>query len=335
MDRLLRSASSEEQQALRRPVDKDADAVSALGSLFFQNPFFRLTDAEAETLRAGIGTTPLADLVAARHQAMQASASRYVVFCMPKSGSTFLKAALTEALQLPPVSLTSFGNTALSSHFGKNSREQELDELALVKAALMEPHGFVAQHHTRYTPYLALQLRLYGLTPIVTLRNIPDVLVSFDDMMMAWRAKAKAGREVWMGDPPFALPRGYTEFSPETRIRILAPSLGVWLIQFHLSWLRAVHQDICAPLIIRYEQDVLNPARLVARLSEALELTYLQASRLRAFAERPHPARSRFIIGKSGRGCERVPDDIRAFLADYARNFADEIPKDDISYLLG
>lgn len=30
-----------------------------------------------------------------------------------------------------------------------------------------------------------------------------------------------------------------------------------------------------------------------------------------------------------------VPDDVRAFLTDYARNFADEIPKEDIAYLLG
>lgn len=333
LDRLLLSALPREQRELRAALGKGADTVSMLGSLFFQNPFFRLTDAEAETLRAGIGPTPLAGLVAARHKAMQASASRYVVFCMPKSGSTFLKAALADALELPTVSLTSFGNTELSSLFGMNSREQELDELALVKATLMEPRGFVAQHHTRYTPYLGQQMRAYGLTPIVTLRNIADALVSFDDMMVAWRAQA--GQGAWTSDSPFALPRGYTELSPEARIRVLAPSLGVWLIQFHLSWLRGVHQAICTPLVIRYEQDVLDPTRLVARLAEALELTELQTRRLRAFAEHPDRARSRFNVGKSGRGRERVPDDIRAFLTDYARNFADEIPKDDIAYLLG
>jgi hypothetical protein len=332
LDRLLRSASPDEQRQLREPLGQGADAVSALGSLFFQNPFFQLTDAEAEILRGGIGPTPLASLITARHQAMRPSRSRYVVFCMPKSGSTFLKKALIEALQLPPVSLTSFGNTQLSSLFGMNSREQEFDELALVKAALMEPHGFVAQHHTRYTPYLALQMRAYGLTPIVSVRNIPDALVSFDDMMLAWRAEA-GQEEVWTSDSPFALPRDYTERSSDARIRVLAASLGVWLIQFHLSWLRGVRQAICAPLIIRYEQDVLDPTRLVARLTEALELTDLQTARLRAFVERP--TQSRFNVGKSGRGRERVPDDIRAFLTDYARNFADEIPQDDIAYLLG
>ncbi|MGZ6015037.1 MAG: hypothetical protein ACXWKM_04765 [Phenylobacterium sp.] len=332
LDRLLRSASIGEQRALREALGEGDDVVSALGSLFFQNPFFRLTDSEAETLRAGIGSSPLAGLVAARHHAMQASASRYVVFCMPKSGSTFLKAALVESLQLPPVSLTSFGNTELSSMFGMNPREQELDELALVKAALMAPDGYIAQHHTRYTPYLALQMRTYGLTPIVTIRNIPDALVSFDDMMLAWRASA--GWDVWTGDGPFALPRDYTELSPEARIRVIAPSLGVWMIQFHLSWLRGARQAICAPLVIRYEQDVLYPAHLVARLREALGLDEMQTARLQAFAERPDLARSRFNVGKRGRGRERVPDDVRAFLVDYARNFAGEIPDDDVAYLL-
>ena len=333
LDQLLRSASPGEQHELRASLHQGDDPVSALGSLFFQNPFFHLTDAEAEVLRAGIGPTPLAGLVAARHHAMRTSVSRYVVFCMPKSGSTFLKAALAEALQLPPVSLTGFGNIELSSLFGMNPREQELDELALVKAALMAPHGFVAQHHTRYTPYLARQMRTYGLTPIVTLRNIPDALVSFDDMMMSWRAAA--GEEDWTSDSPFALPRGYTELSPDARIRVIAPSLGVWMIQFHLSWLRGLHQGICAPVVIRYEQDVLDPARLVARLGETLELDEMQTLRLRAFAERPDPVRSRFNVGKTGRGRERVSKDIRAFLSDYARNFADEIPQDDIAYLLG
>src|SRR5262249_35279753 len=163
-------------------------------------------------------------LIAARHQAMRPQARRYVVCSMPKSGSSFLKAALEVALPLPAVSLTSFGNTELSSLFGMNAREQELDELALVKAALLNPHGFVAQHHTRYTPYLSLQMRAYGLTPIVTTRNIPDALVSFDDMMLAWRAEA--GPEGWLGDTPFALPRGYADLAPEARIALLARSLG-------------------------------------------------------------------------------------------------------------
>jgi hypothetical protein len=214
-----------------------------------------------------------------------------------------------------------------------NSREQELDELAIVKSALLAPLGFVAQHHTRYTTYLGLQMVAYGLTPIVTLRNIPDALVSFDDMMMSWRTGE--GRGTWTSDTPFAIPLNYAELAPDVRIRLIAQSLGIWLIQFHLSWLRAAKQGVVSPLVIRYEEDILHPERLVARLSDALKLDEQEIGRLRAFAERPDPERARLNVGKAGRGRERVPDDVRAFLTGHAQLFAGEIPADDVAYLLG
>jgi hypothetical protein len=166
LDQLLRRALPDRKDKLRLALRGAENYVDALGSIYFQNPFFQLTDDEAKTLRAGIGVDdPLAGLVAARHKAMWPWAGRYVVCCMPKSGSSFLKVALETALELPAVSLTSFGNGQLSSHFGMNQREQELDELAIVKIALLSPKGFVAQHHTRYTQYLGLQMRAYGLRP--------------------------------------------------------------------------------------------------------------------------------------------------------------------------
>jgi len=334
LSRLLRMALPDEHDQLRKALRGAESYIDALGSVYFQNPFFRLTDKEAAALRTGIGNeTPLAGLVSARHEATRASSSRYVICCMPKSGSSFLKVALQAALELPTVSLTSFGNTEISSLFGMNPREQELDELALVKATLVAPQGFIAQHHTRYTQYLALQIRAYSLTPIVTLRNIPDALVSFDDMMLAWRTES--GPEGWKGDTPFALPRHYPELSPDVRIRLIARSLGVWLIQFHLSWLRGRRQGLVSPLVIRYEEDILNPPRLIARLSKSLGLDAGQTQRLRAFAERPDPERSRLNVGKAGRGRERVPEEVVAFLRDYASTFADEIPQADMASLLG
>jgi hypothetical protein len=334
LDRLLRTPLPDKKHALRDVLRRAEDYVHALRSVYFQNPLFQLTDDEADALRAGIGPdTPLAGLVAARHRAMQPSERRYIVCCMPKSGSSFLKVALEVALELPAVSLTSFGNTWLSSQFGMNPREQELDELAMVKSALLYPQGFVAQHHTRYTTYLGLQMVAYGLTPIVTLRNIPDALVSFDDMMVAWHANA--GPEAWTSDTPFPMPQDYAELASETRMRLLARSLGVWLIQFHLSWLRAQRQRLVPALVIRYEEDILDPPRLIARLSETLKLDEGQGARLREFVERPDPDRSRLNVGKAGRGRGRVPDDALVLLRDYAATFADEISSDDLESLLG
>lgn len=328
----LRTPFPREQQALREPLRQGGDYMAALRALYFQNPFFRLSETEAEALTRDAAAQPLAGLIAARHRAVSTSAPRYVVFCMPKSGSSFLKSALAHALGLPVVSLTSFGNTELSSLFGMNGREQEIDELALVKAALSAPGGFVAQHHTRYTPYLGLQLRTFGLRPIVTQRNALDALVSFDDMMMSGRAAHDPN--AWIVDSPFALPAGYAGLAPDARYRIIGASLGVWLIQFHLSWLRAARQRFVDPLVIRYRTDILDSARLTSRLTEAFSLDDAQRDRLAAFVAHPDPDRSRLNVGRAGRGRELIPADVRESLCAYAAAFADEIPPDDLAWLL-
>jgi len=337
LGRLLRTPFPNEQHKLREPLRAAGGYATALRVLFVQNPFFRLTDAEADTLCAELAAepdgAPMAGLIAARHRAMRAGAPRYVVFCMPKSGSSFVQSALTHALQLPFVSLTSFGTPEVSSMFGMNGREQELDELAVLKCALTAPQGFVAQHHTRYTPYLALQMGAYGLTPVVTVRNILDALVSYDDMMMEWREGA--GREPWISDGPFVLPRNYPELAAEDRYRVIGATLGTWLLQFHVSWVRSARLDLMKPpLVIRYEEDVLDPESLTRRLGEAFELDGAQRERLRAFAEDPDRGLSRFNVGRAGRGRERIPDDVRRSLLAYARTFEAELPPDDIAYLL-
>lgn len=334
VDKLRRTSSRAEQLELREALKGEADYFSILAHTYLHNPFLQLTDDEAARLADKVQPQGIAQLIAARHEAMSSPAPKYAVFCMPKSGSSFVESALRHALELPKASLTTFGNTSLSSHFGMNPREQELDELALVKAAIaFRNTGFVAQHHTRYTEYLARQIVAYGVTPIVTLRNILDTIVSFDDMMMAWRGD-KDPELAWTGDAPFALPLDYPKLAPAARYRLLSHSLGVWQIQFHLSWARCRRQRLVSPLVIHYETDVVDPHRFVETVTDAIGLTESQAARLRAYADRPDRELSRLNVGRAGRGRETIPEDARAFLADYARAFAAEIPEDEIRYLL-
>jgi len=311
----------------------DGQDDAALLSEYLRDPFARLPDAEAARLSAIALPQPLGALIAARHAATRLQAPRYVVFCMPKSGSSFVQSALQHALELPLVSLTSFGSGLQSTRYGMNPREQELDELAVIKSVLASPGGFVAQHHTRYTQYLALQAAAFGLTPILTLRNILDALVSFDDMLLDWR-RGKPPQDVWTADP-LALPRDYPELPAADRYSLLARSHGVWLVQFFLSWKRGARQGLISPLTLGYEKHVLDPPQLTQALAEGLGLTTAQTARLAAYAARPDPARSRLNVGRAGRGRDLVPDDCRAFLLDYARVFRDEISEGELTYLFG
>jgi len=332
LHRMGRSFNVREQLELREFVPRDEHYHREILLTYLRNPFLRLTDEElAEVSR--VDPPALGKLIAAREVASRSLTPKYVVFCMPKSGSSFVETALEHAFQLPKVSLTSFGAANLSSWFGMNGREQELDGLAVIRAVLNSPAGFVAQHHTRYTFYLALQLRMFRITPVVTVRNIFDAVVSFDDMMRQWRSVSR--KPSWMSDAQFALPDDYPDLPPERRYWLLAHSYGVWLINFYLSWKRGREQTRADWAVIRYEDHVLAPDRLVETLASHLRMSPDQRTRLAEYANRPDPDRARLNVGRRGRGAELIPESIRAFLSDYAHAFAPELDAEDLAYLVG
>lgn len=329
--RQIKSADPGEPQAA--PDARPRDDLAQLLTTYLAKPFLELNDEDAQALAAEARPPALGGLIAARHAAMSPSHPAYAIFCMPKSGSSFVQSALRHALQLPFVSLTTAGSAAMSSRFGMNAREQELDEFAIVKAKLTSPEGFVAQHHTRFTPYLGRQLKAYGITPILTVRNIFDCLVSFDDMMLDWRAD-HAPRDGWIIDP-YVLPADYPQRDPTDRYHLLANALGLWAVQFVVSWKRGVRRALVAPVIINYDRDVLDPHRFVSGLGDKLEMTTAQRERLQAYAAQPDPKESRLNVGQAGRGREQVSQATRTIVGDYARTFADELSQQELDHLLG
>ena len=331
LERMARTDSVEEQMALRSRLQSD-DVYLDIIRVYLANPFFRLTDEEVEHFRKDPRPSPLWRLIESRHAASSNTAAKYAVFCMPKSGSSFVQNALHNALELPVVSLTSFGRPRAASLLGMNSREQELDELAIIKAIIRHPEGFISQNHTRCSLYLASQMKFFGITPILTVRNVLDCIVSFDDMMLAWRARG--GDLGWTSDAQFSLPRNYPELDADRRYEILAASYGVWLIGFYLSWKRCIGQNAVSPLVIRYEDEVLDSRRFVQTIASQIPLPDAGLDRLTRYVHSPDRARTRFNVGVKGRGRDRIPEATQRTLLDYAHNFRDELSEDDISYLV-
>jgi len=323
--------SPERQKALRALVDQ-GDYNEAIENAYLMNPFFRLTEEESQAFRADQNASTVRRLISARDEASRDTAPKYSVFCMPKSGSSFVRTSLQYALRLPVMSLTSFGTPGASSAFGMNSREQELDELALTKAILREPNGFVSQNHTRFSTYLALQMKMFGITPIVTIRNILDCIVSFDDMMRT--AKASFAEPNWNYDPQFALPLNYVDLDDAARFEILAKSFGIWLIGFFLSWKRGLVQKLISPIIIRYEEDILDPDRYVKIITEHIAMTDEQIARITEYSKNPSKPNSRFNVGVSGRGRRMIPNHLINYLTEYAEMFRGELTDDEIKYLI-
>jgi hypothetical protein len=327
---LFQSIKESDHRWAREILRNDEDFSVRVFEAYLRNPFLRLTEQESVEAATKLRPAAIGQMIAVRDGVTRTSAPRYALLGMPKSGSSFLSSALQHTFDLPMAMLTSFGAGGVSSLLGMNSREQELDELAVIKSILMSSQGFVAQHHTRYSQYLGLQLKLYGLTPLISVRNALDCIVSFDDMMMA---RSPEGQH-WVFDAQFALPTGYSGLSDEVRYTILTHSFGVWLINFYLSWKRGVQQAIVSPLIIKYEDHVLNPDALVEHLNERIPMTGKQIETLRAYANEPDRARSRLNVGARGRGAELMPEHLQQFLADYAGLFEGDLTRDEIQYLV-
>lgn len=335
---LARAAIPPEQVAAREALGSALQGATMaaldpadLREVWLANPFLRLTDLEYARLRSTLHD-PMAALMAVREAAIRMQGRRIAVFCMPKSGSSFIQSALVTALGLPLVSLATFTSPRQSTRFGMNAREQELDELAIVVAALTNPAGYIAQHHTRCTPFLAHQLRTFGITPIVTMRNLFDVIVSFDDMILA-SAQGPPVPDSWAGDSQFAVPADYRQRSPADRYELLSASLGPWLLNFHLSWRRCEDAGLIRPLRLSYG-DVLDGSGLVVRLSGRLGLDERQTARLARYVADPDPRRSRFNVGRAGRGRERLPAGLQARLVDYVASFQPELSPEDVAALI-
>lgn len=328
---MARTSSVELQLQLRKELPPET-YYADIAELYITNPFFPLTDDEfayfTRTARQGHASS----LLISREAARRSTTPRYGVFCMPKSGSSFVTTALQAALQLRKVSLTGVGREQVHSTLGMNSREQEVDEFALVKAILTSPAGFVSQTHTRYSMYLGLQISQFGVRPLVTVRNILDCIVSFDEMMR----KERRGRrdDGWLVDAQFALPLDFQDRDDTARYDLLARSFGVWLIAFYLSWKRCARQSYVRPLWVRYEEHVLNTDRLLRLLSQGLNLRPDQFARLHDYLADPDRQRSRFNVGTAGRGRERVPEAAIEFLLSHARLFSAEISEDEVRYLI-
>jgi hypothetical protein len=327
---LIQSIDEADHRWARDVLRNDEDYSVRVFEAYLRNPFLKLT--EQESVEAGTKLRPMAigQMIAVRDAVTRTTAPRYALLGMPKSGSSFLSSALQHTFELPMAMLTSFGAGGVSSLLGMNSREQEIDELAVIKSILLSSQGFVAQHHTRYSQYLGLQLKLYGLSPLISVRNALDCIVSFDDMMTSRSPESQH----WVYDAQFALPTGYNALSDEARYTILAHSFGVWLINFFLSWKRGVEQAIVSPLIIKYEEHVLNSEALVEHLNGRIPMTSKQIERLRAYANQPDRARSRMNVGARGRGAEKVPEHLQQFLADYAGLFEGDLTREEIQYLV-
>ena len=306
-------------------------ALKIAAKLSYANPFFVPDIPEDAARNLRLSMEQFAEFaMRAKMTARRADQPNILLACAPKSASTFIHAALTKALKLPTACLFAatldWGSAAV---FGSNLREQEPDELSLIRNGL-NGRGYVAQHHTRCSPYLSRLLTAYNIRPIVTHRNIFDTVVSMDDMCMEWRANPASIDHGYFGD---GLPSNYQHLDRADRLMILAHRHTAWLVQFYITWKRCERIGFVKPLWISYEQDFLgSKSVLAARIADLVGNRYADAAAIESALEDRSAGKSkRLNQGVPGRGRD-LPDDVRAYILSTAGYYRDD---EDMTALIG
>lgn len=311
----------------RFPPQRGLEVASALT---YANPFFMADIPDANARDLAINLDHLAEMVMrAKLTASRAAQTNVLVACAPKSASTFIQNALCSALGLPSASLfTATYGVWSASMLGANLREQEPDELALIRNGLNQ-RGYVAQQHARCSPYMARLLTFYNVRPIVTHRNILDTVVSMDDMVMEWRAGMPAGETGYFND---AMPANFHRLDRADRLMALAQRWTPWLVQFFITWKKCEKAGLARPLWISYEEDFLGDKQVLAqRIIDFLGVDGMAATRLAAaFEDTSNGAAKRLNKGVAGRGRD-VPQAVRDQVLSIARFYRED---EDLSALI-
>jgi hypothetical protein len=262
------------------------------------NPFF-VPNAEPGT-QALNSTQWLYVVSQARSAAAHGKTRRMTVAAPMKSGSTFITRSLSNAFQLPRVSLIMLLGRAYDyATLGAATRAHEIDELALISACC-RPDGFIAHHHMLGSPFLAGQTALYHLDVILIRRNVFDMLVSLDDFTRKHLAEDPQGGSFFR----YGVPENYASLSFDQRIsRLLNRNLEFYR-NYYVSWTLAEQQRLIKPFWISYEDEISGGARaLSGRIAAAFAKTDEEAGRLAAaLGEGGRMDHIHFNKGVAGRG---------------------------------
>jgi len=228
------------------------------------------------------------------------------IAAMPKSGSSFLCAILEE--------LTGYEYHWFVYAGGRS--QQELYFPAMVNA--IGKNVITKTHSLGIAPTVNL-LKLFGIKPIITIRNIPDVVVSMRDHFYCedhWTSTAYI---------PFSVYKMNDEHIYDMIIDLCVP----WLISFYVSWQEAKvksHQVFYNDFIGNEKNTVKTIMGFlgISKTSEEIEQAIDQAMKHETSVLR----RNKVV---AGRGAELLSDK----QMKHIRRYSDYYPETDLSPILG
>lgn len=242
------------------------------------------------------------------------SAKRYLapkgqwafVCCMPKSGSTYLCNLLSAVTGWP------IGD--LVYRYGQN-------EPNLYRPRLVDNwhRNLVIHQHCKYTASNEELMQVFGIRPILHVRNIFDVAVSFTDFSDSTQ-KPKTF--------PCHLGADYPTLSREERADFIVDMAIPWFIGFFAAWQEADQRKAIPMLWTTYEELVASRPATVRRILDFLNIPMSDARIESAIAE-AEGGFNRFNKGVVGRGLS----ELTAGQVERIRRYAAYYPKVDFSLI--
>lgn len=221
---------------------------------------------------------------------------------MPKSASTFLHRALVE--------LTGFQSAYLASHY--RNIEQELYLPSLIDNYDI---ATVTQQHTRANHINLNLMKQFRIRPVVLVRNVPDVIVSIRDHLLAERMDNLPGLYV---------PDNFRELSKQVQLDFVTSHAGPWLISFYASWVRAQDVTKIGILWLHYEQITGDWTVTLRRVLDFFSIEKSDLEIERALREILQRKKSQLRINKavSDRGKRELSDEQRQRLLELSMAYS-------------
>ena len=208
-----------------------------------------------------------------------------LVACMPKSGSTFFSAALSE--------YPGFHNISLVPDY--EHREQELCQMQLSR---YNHRSYIAQLHIRNSAWTQHLISQYGITPVVLVRNLADAVISLRDHI----------RKDPQGMPMVFITEDHRHMNNADLEAAIVRLAMPWYLNFYVGW-----KTDPSALVLHYDDMTADPASAMTRVFEQAKVKVIRRHVDQAL-ERVKHKQVRFNVGISGRGGSLAPQAAQALL---------------------
>lgn len=200
-----------------------------------------------------------------------------LIACMPKSASTFLATAIA--------SMKGFRRYRLIPDYG--AREQELCETRLSR---YNRRTYIAQHHLRHSDWTRKLIHQYGLTPVVTVRDLADTAISLRDHFR---------REPQGQGPTARLLPHHADLPDEQLDEAIVRLTMPWYINFYVGWCLAGDVPI-----YDYAEYTTDPAHVISKILEHANCAMPRQDIEQALGSVHKEQVAQFNVGVSGRGSQ-------------------------------